>query len=152
MILPRAVIFDLDGTVCDDSHRQTILLNNKGNITDDIWRQYHSACVDDAPIDIVCRCLYLLSLDNEIIIITGRDEQYRQITLDWLLKHNLPHDELYMRPNGHHVSSVEFKRNIYNEQIKDKFDIVGVFEDRKCVTDMWREEGLICLQTKEGNY
>ena len=93
-----------------------------------------------------------LSQINQIIIITGRDEQYRNITIDWLLRYNLSYDELYMRPDGQYTSSVEFKRDIYNDCIRNSFDVIGVFEDRKRVTDMWRELGLVCLQTKEGNY
>ena len=58
MILPKAVIFDLDGTVCDDSHRQPLLTENKGNITDKIWHEYHSACVYDKPVEVVCACLH----------------------------------------------------------------------------------------------
>ena len=152
MLKQKAIIFDLDGTICDDSHRLPLLTENEGNITDKIWDQYHGCCIEDNPIEVVASCAKGLAYGYWIIIITGRDEKYREATLNWLFVNNVPHQELYMRPNGNHCSSVDLKRKIYHDHIKNKYDVIGVFEDRKCVVDMWREEGLICLQTQEENY
>ena len=57
-----------------------------------------------------------------------------------------------MRPNGHHVSSVEFKKQVYKEKIENNYNVEAVFEDRIGLVNMWRELGLQCFQTKEGNY
>ena len=42
------------------------------------------------------------------------------------------------------------KFNLYNKFIKDKYNVLAVFEDSKKCVDMWRREGLLCLQPNSG--
>jgi hypothetical protein len=44
------------------------------------------------------------------------------------------------------------KKEIYETQIKDKYDVLFCLDDRKQVTQMWREQGLVCLQCEFGEY
>lgn len=37
-------------------------------------------------------------------------------------------------------------------EVKGKYDVLFCVDDRKQVTDMWRRNGLICLQCAEGNF
>ena len=148
----NAIIFDLDGTICDDSHRQKILIDNAGHLTDIHWHTYHNDCDKDEPFHGICELMQLLWEDNEIILLTGRDNAFRFKTVRWLNKHNLRYDQIYMRPDGHYISSAEFKKTTYENIIKPYYHVKMVFEDRTCVVNMWRSLGLICLQTKEGDY
>lgn len=38
------------------------------------------------------------------------------------------------------------------QKIKDKYNIVGVFDDRECVVEMWRAVGLTCFQVDWGMF
>jgi len=149
---PKAIIFDIDGTISDDSHRQPIL-NRNNPITPEDWEDYHSACIDDKPFGVVCEIMRdFFKSGHKIILITGRDEKYMAQTRLWFLEQELDFDLMIMRPNGNRDSSVKLKRDIYENDIKDNYQVEAVFEDRKRVVDMWRGLGLMCLQTKEGDY
>lgn len=36
--------------------------------------------------------------------------------------------------------------------IKDKYNVLGIFDDRQQVVDMWRSLGLKCFQVEPGNF
>ena len=44
------------------------------------------------------------------------------------------------------------KKEIYEREIKGKYDIICVFDDRNKVVDMWREEGFLCCQVADGDF
>jgi len=89
----------------------------------------------------------------DLILITGREEQYRQLTEDWLESFGITHyKHLYMRPNGDYRKDFTVKREIYLRGIKPNYDILFVLEDRTQVVKMWRAEGLTCFQVAEGDF
>lgn len=57
-----------------------------------------------------------------------------------------------MRPDYEFISDQVLKLRIYEQNIKDKFDVLFVIDDRKSVVDMWRRNGLVCLQCAEGEF
>ncbi len=46
----------------------------------------------------------------------------------------------------------DVKKEIYNENIKNKFNVLYVFDDRNSVVNIWRNEGLTCLQVANGDF
>ena len=44
------------------------------------------------------------------------------------------------------------KEEIYESNIRDKYSIWGVFDDRNSVVDMWRSKGLTCFQVYYGDF
>lgn len=158
-----AYIFDIDGTLADCTHRLHFLKPPAGTIhfnLDEVdwkpdWNAFHAACVDDKPIEDVCRVCRSVSYDTTCIFLTGRPEKCRQHTFDWLKDNDLPlndRDILLMRKDGDHRPDYEVKREIYEQEIKDQYNIVGVFEDRQQCVDMWRSLGLTCFQVAKGDY
>lgn len=146
----QAFIFDVDGTIADCSHRLHFIDGSLG-VKD--WDAFYDACKEDEPITNVMRVLITLENSYEIIFITGRPERVQDITCDWLDFHMLlrPY-QIFMRKDGDHRPDYQVKREIYETQIKDKYDVIGVFEDRDQCVQMWRDLGLQCYQVNEGNY
>ena len=64
---------------------------------------------------------------------------------------DVPCDRLIMRPFDDNTSDDECKRKLFNEEINYS-DVWFVLEDRKSVVDMWRGEGLTCLQVAPGDF
>lgn len=146
---PKAYIFDIDGTLADCSHRLHHITGSKKD-----YDAFYAACKDDESITDVCMIAWKLD-SYHIIYLTGRPEKYRDMTTEWLVKNDLdfhcyPH--LVMRANGDHRPDYVIKQEIYEREIKDKYDVIGVFEDRQQCVDMWRKLGLTCFQVANGNY
>jgi histidinol phosphatase-like enzyme len=141
------IIVDLDGTLSDCSHRVHYVERE-----DKKWHEFHSSCKDDV---INNWCLTIINAMNvrgiQTILLTGRDEKYRQVTLEWLDDHHVPFTELYMRGDQDRRPDSEVKSDVH-DIIKDKYDVLFVIEDRKSVVEMWRQKGVTCLQCDWGDF
>ena len=78
----RIVICDIDGTIADNSHRQHYLLGKKD------WKNFFLAIDKDKPILKILKKIECLYQDGfQIIFVTGRPEEYRELTQKWLKKY-----------------------------------------------------------------
>lgn len=147
----KAYIFDIDETLSDCSHRLHFITGDNKD-----WDSFYATCVDDTPIyDVVALLRALDALDIKIIFVTGRLEQCRFDTENWLQKYTgvwAGRNNMFMRKDGDHRPDYQVKREIYERKIKDKYEILGIFEDRQQCVDMWRSLGLTCFQVANGNY
>ena len=147
------IIFDIDGTILDISHRVKFALQNPQD-----WKSFYSNMDNDQPIAEICSLLKSLLKDdtNQILFCTGRVEDYRKKTIDQInqiLKgfKNVDIDRfLYMRPRGDLRKDFMVKRDLFERMIIDGFDPVLVFEDKVTVVEMWQELGLKCLKVTKG--
>lgn len=137
------VIFDLDGTLCDVTHRLHYLPD---------YDLFHSQCIKDKPYKDVINLWNLFKNRAERIIISGRNSKYEKETNVWLDNYKIHYDRLFMRESGDRTRDSDYKKDIYNNYIKKTGNVNFVFEDRDRVVAMWRELGLTCLQTKKGDY
>jgi hypothetical protein len=143
--LPKAVISDIDGTVAD---------MRKGNTLARSPFDWHRVGEDYPKIPILGIIKIYHGLGYKIIFLSGRDESCRDITSNWLVD-NLGFDDfsLYMRPHKNSEKDSIIKERLFNENIKDKFFIEFVLDDRDQVVDLWRKKlGLTCLQVDYGNF
>jgi phosphoglycolate phosphatase-like HAD superfamily hydrolase len=154
-------IFDLDGTLADCSHRLHFIQGERKD-----WRAFFAACVDDKPIEPAIRTLQALRNGGaDIWIWTGRSDEVRYETEQWLEKHGCfrsprlwpPRGEhLRMRRQGDHRGDDTLKREWLSEAeqfAKQEYvRLTAVFEDRDRVVQMWRAAGLPCFQVADGAY
>lgn len=82
----------------------------------------------------------------------GRNGKFRSITEEWLTKNNIVYQDLYMRLEGDFRKDVIIKSEIYENNIKNKVNVLFVLDDRNQVVDFWRSQGLTCLQVAEGEF
>ncbi len=144
------VIFDLDGTLALIDHRRPIL-DDKSVPSEKRWRDFFAACVDDEPNHPVITTLRALhKLGYYIIIFSGRSDEVKQQTLEWLEKYGVLFHELTMRKAGDFTPDEELKKSWLADL--DKENILCVFDDRAKVVSMWREEGLTCFQVAPGDF
>lgn len=161
----KLVISDLDGTLFDIKHRLHIIQNEDGSkkkgLTDEDWERFNLACIDDKPIFGVI--VTVMSLKNDeyysearylpLIICTGRKEVARHNTLHQTRVNGIYQDALMMRSNNDYRPDYKVKRDMLKKIMSDysvKPSEIVVFEDRKQVVNMWREEGCTCFQVAEG--
>lgn len=142
----RAVIIDLDGTLCNADHRRHHVENQPKN-----WKAFYDGMCNDEPHE-WCKTLYDGLKDTlEILFVTGRPANYEEMTRAWLHRHGFE-GKLFMRPEGDFRADWVVKTEIYMDRIAVNFDIVFCVDDRKQVVDAWRKLGLTCLQCAEGNF
>jgi hypothetical protein len=148
-------IFDIDGTLADATHRLHLILNHDGKkIHAPHWNDFLAAAKDDPPIHHMCDLYRILAYSHTVILSTGRREDQRNMTENWLKSNSLHHEGLYMRPLGDYRSDTIVKpeviRNKWGRDIPDLVDCI--FEDRKRVTQAWRDLGYHVCQVAEGDY
>jgi len=91
--------------------------------------------------------------DIKIIFTSGREDKYREPTERFLAEHlpGIPY-LLYMRKTSDMRKDSIIKREMFDENIKGKWNILFVLDDRNQVVDNWREMGLHCFQVAPGNF
>jgi predicted kinase len=141
--LPHCIIVDMDATLCLNRSKRPFFGPGAAE-----------KMMSDEPIEPVCNLVrsYCYDRDCELIIITGRDEPCREVTLKWLDKHWLYPNRLLMRQEGDYTPGPELKKSIYENNILNKYYVDFVVEDSTKVVNMWRSLGLICLQPNDGKF
>jgi phosphatidate phosphatase APP1 len=132
----KTIIVDIDGTLADIAHRRHHIEGNRKR-----WDKFFQAMDKDLPIPEVAAKVRLLSQDHTIILVSGRPDDYRPMTEDWLKKHKIPYQQLFMRKSGDFRPDDIVKQEILHQDLK-KEEIKLVIDDRPRVIRMWRENGL----------
>lgn len=136
--LPVAYIFDMDGTLA--------LMKDRSPFD---W-----ARVGEDEVDLFVATLLLTIEENggKILIVSGRDMACYKETEEWLKKYQLPFELLLMRGEGDVRPDQIVKRELYENNIKDRYNVLGVFDDRDSVVSLWRSLGLKCFQCDYGSF
>lgn len=140
------VIFDIDGTLADISERVHHVKRKPKN-----WNAFNAGMAQDKAIHSMVRlCNILYDAGLRIVLCSGRSEENRPETEAWLNQHGVNYHELLLRKDDDHRQDAVVKREILREL--DKSKILFVVEDRSRVVEMWRSEGLVCLQCAPGEF
>ena len=99
-------VFDVDGVVADVRHRLHHL-QRRGS-----WSAFFAAADRDPLLPEGAELVADLGRAHDIVWLTGRPEWLRQVTTDWLARHNLPSGELHLRPSGDYRPAPRFKLGV----------------------------------------
>lgn len=136
------IVFDLDGTLADLEHRKHFLAAKD-------WRGFFAAVSGDAPIPKVRGVLLAMHYaGHRVEIWSGRSDECREATENWLAEHGFPVVPLIMRTSGDHRPDDQVKREFLRGT--DEPDII--FDDRDRVVAMWRSLGITCFQVAAGDF
>lgn len=143
--MSRAVIFDIDGTLADASHRLKHIQNGSHN-----WDAFFAEAANDPVIEPIRELAHLFDDQGyRIILVSGRTDKIRGITESWLEQHAIPYHELHMRSEGDYRQDFIVKSELLDAILAAGHDIHLVVDDRPSVVAMWRERGLTCLQCRD---
>lgn len=145
----RTLIVDIDGTLSDASHRLHFLEGEKKD-----WNSFYKGLIDDKVHQDILNLIWNLSEDSgyKIVMCTGRPVDYKELTLQWFDRYDVPCDDLYMRPSGDYRQDYEVKLEMLEQVKKDGYDPYIILEDRDQVVKAFREKGYRVFQVTNGSY
>jgi predicted kinase len=137
--LKDCVIFDLDGTIS--------LMNGRNPFKGE-------DCLSDEVNTSVKLLLDSIPNHVEIFIFSGRSEENgaRENTINWLSENSIPYSELIMRKEKDNRPDTVVKKEMFDNHIKGKYNVLFCVDDRDCVVKLWRDMGIDCFQVYYGNF
>lgn len=129
--LPNCYLVDIDGTLAINNTRSPFA-----------WDRVDEDALNPA----VAMMIEKLGKDCAIILLSGRSSVCRDLTIDWLKYHNISYSDLFMRPADDNRSDDILKSELYCTHIRDRYNVLGVIDDRPKVCRMWRNLGLSVFQ------
>lgn len=136
-------LVDMDGTLADCSHREHYIQGARKN-----WPAFFRGMGEDPPNASIVELTRKLAADHEIVIVTGRPQEYLRETLNWLNRHAIVPAQIWMRREGDHRPDYNVKREMLDHIPRER--IAFVLDDRERVCDMWESEGLTCHRVVRG--
>jgi beta-phosphoglucomutase-like phosphatase (HAD superfamily) len=154
-----AIIFcDIDATLTDASRRfkeagPEPSRDDKSNYLAWLSRlQDEARLAADQPVPGMREVVRALASQNRLYYLTGREEQYREVTKSWLKAHGFPERPLLMRNPEDWRSATEMKMQIISELRRDGQPVVVLDDDPEGVfATRCREAGYTFLQARSGN-
>lgn len=141
---PKAFLVDIDGTLAHMNGRSPF-----------DWKRVGEDELDEIVSDVVWD-IWAGSegrgFTYKVLVMSGRDESCRAETAKWLDHHAIPWNYLYMRKENDMRADNIVKAELFDEYVRNKYDVKFVLDDRDQVVRMWRQMGLTCLQVAEGAF
>ena len=136
--LQAAYIVDTDGTVANhEPHRGPY--ETAKYAEDTVWEHVAE----------VVRALY--AQGYAIIGLSGRNEDFADVTIKWWNDNNIPFDDFFFRPNedGPKTIDATVKYDLFVQNITPNYNVLGAFDDRPQVVRMWETIGVPVLMVND---
>lgn len=135
---PNAIVVDIDGTLA--------LHNNRGPF------DFDQVETDDLCEGVAQFVNLMYAGFSEVVLLSGRQSEFRPHTERWLEKHCIGFTELHMRAVGDRRSDCLVKAELFDKHVRDRFTVTHVLDDRNRVVYLWRKLGLPCWQVADGDF
>lgn len=142
------VLCDIDGTIADLNHRRVYLSSKPKN-----YMAFKSKIMEDTPIQHIINTLkQFKSQGYKIVLCSGRGDDQRTQTEQWLEIHKVPWDAMFMRAEKDYRVDDIIKEELFDRILAAGYKPLLVLDDRDRVVSMWRRRGLLCVQVASGNF
>ncbi len=135
--LKRCCIFDLDGTISDSVNRG--IFNGK-----EIYK--------DIVIEQTKKLLNILQEHMYVFIFSGRSDEWKFNTIEWLRSNDINFDEIHMRKADDKRDDTIVKSEMFEEHIHNKYYCEFVIDDRPKVVAAWISKGLFVFNVNQDPY
>lgn len=142
---PKAVIFDVDGTLAKMVGRSPYDLEK---------------CDTDIINPMVVELARSYYRDGyAVIVVSGRESgtseepyRYMDMTANWLTDNDIPYTDHFQREQGDSRSDMIVKEEIFWRDIVPNYDVKLAVDDRAQVVEIWRRIGIECWQVDHGDF
>lgn len=130
---PKAILVDIDGTLTKMNGRSPYEWMRVG---------------EDSLVEAVVEAVNAAHAAGMVVIVmSGRDSVCREITIDSLNSADGPKwDHLFMRAEGDTRKDDIVKYELFNNHVRNNYNVRWVYDDRPQVCRMWRKLGLFVFQ------
>jgi uncharacterized HAD superfamily protein len=141
----KACWYDMDGSLSRCGHRLHYIATKPRN-----FDAFEAECHKDPINEPVAETLKALQAAGyKILIVTARMDGRKQLTVDWLAKHNIPYDALYMRKQDDTRKDDIIKKELLDKIKEDGYDLKMAFDDRKRVKRMLIENDIFVFDLNQ---
>lgn len=139
--LPDCIIVDIDGTLASSVHRK--IFDETAYGTDEVI----------VPVVKVLRSVRR-EIGYTVLLFSGREDKgiARKNTERWLIDNDIPHTAVFMRKEGDHRDDTIVKREMFEEHVREKYNVAFVIDDRPSVVQMWVDLGLFVFNVNQDPY
>jgi predicted kinase/phosphoglycolate phosphatase-like HAD superfamily hydrolase len=131
------IAFDADGTLVDVSALTHLV---RGSYRD--FDRFHRSSLWSPPNqEVVDLAKEAADRGFKVIVVTAREELYRDVTQSWMDKHGVPYENIFMRGMGDRRPDHIAKRQMF-EEINKHYDVVHFVDDRHDIAEVWRSHGV----------
>ena len=129
----------MDGSLCDTSSVVHLI---EGDDKD--YAAFHTASADCPPrAEVVEAARAEHASGRAILVVTSREFSWRDLTLDWLVRHGVPYDAVYLRIVGDYRKDVAIKKDILDQIRADGFEVLSAWDDKPAVIELWRDNDIV---------
>lgn len=140
--LPKVAVFDIDGTLMDETHRREFRDTKQ-------WEKYFELCHLDTPIQhIIDLTKEYKDKGYEVWLMSGRSESTMEKTLASMQEHGVVFDKIKLRGEGNFIPDYVIKPAWISKYIGlERVDVV--FDDTDKVIEGFRKKGLNVVDVKK---
>lgn len=140
--LPPVVVFDIDGTLMDETHRSQWRETKQ-------WDKYFDLCHLDTPIDHVVKLAREYKEKGyEIWLMSGRSVSCEEKTRKSMEEHGVPFDHIKLRSKDVFIPDYVLKPNWIAKYIGHE-RVEVIYDDREKVLEGFRNKGLNAIDVRD---
>jgi predicted kinase len=148
--IPAVPNLEIEPYVADTTKLSAILVDIDGTLAKMADRSpydWHRVGEDEPVLAVIEAVKAAMSNGDEVIVMSGRDGSCREITEKWLTRYlDVSWSALFMRAPGDQRRDDIVKYGLFNEHIRNNYNVKYVLDDRPQVCRMWRKLGLFVFQ------
>lgn len=133
-----AVIFDVDGTLCDVTEVRHHVRKRPRD-----FHLFHEESVNcPANPEVVAATRAARESGKAVVVVTARENRWMYHTLIWLKENGVEHDLLLMRSANDFRPDREIKQEILSWLLRKGYNVVEAWDDNPSIISLWQEHGI----------
>lgn len=139
----EAIVFDVDGTLCDvRTVRHFVESSTRAQGFKRDFESFHSGSLECPPhTQVLQMAIRAHNFGFAVLVVTGREARWRELTLKWLNANHVPFDELWTRVDRDYRPDRMVKAEIAGV-ISERYRALLAIDDRLDIIDVWQRAGI----------